>query len=289
MLCRINKVSKRFVLPSTSLFSHRREIRAVDGVDLDILAAETLSIVGESGSGKTTLGRLIADLYRPDQGTVFYEGVDIQKMSAQEYRSYRRSVQMVFQDPFSSLDPRFNVKRILKEAFTLEGPIDKNDESHRMSQILKAVGLSEDMMMRYPHEFSGGERQRLAIARTLLSNPKLVILDEAVSSLDVLVQRQILNLLGDLKKRFDLTYVFISHNLRVVSQISDKIAVMFDGKILEVGPVGEVIANPQHPYTKELLSAAIEYKSQKNKRDWIVPQDRAGRLVNDRHWVMNVV
>lgn len=289
ILCQLNNVSKRFSLPSASLFAPAKEIRAVDGVDLTIVQAETMSVVGESGSGKTTLGRLIADLYRPDVGAVLFEGSDIRSAGREEYRHFRRSVQVVFQDPFSSLDPRFTVRRILKEAFSLQKDVDGSGQLHRMSEMLKAVELSDDVLLRYPHEFSGGERQRLAVARALLTSPKLVILDEAVSSLDVLVQKQILQLLNELKKRFGLTYFFISHNLRVVTQISDKIAVMFQGKILETGPVKEVANNPQHPYTKELLAAAINYKSQNDQRNWSVPEDRKGRFVGPEHWVMDVI
>ncbi|MBL8013539.1 MAG: ABC transporter ATP-binding protein [Candidatus Omnitrophica bacterium] len=288
MLCQLNNVSKRFLLPSASLFAARNTVRAVDRIDLDIAHRETLSLVGESGSGKTTLGRIIADLYRPDQGTVFYKGEDIRKMSRRKYGNFRRSVQVVFQDPFSSLDPRFNVQALLKEAFTLQRTINKQQQRHLMGEMLKAVGLSDDVIMRYPHEFSGGERQRLAIARTLLSDPKLVILDEAVSSLDVLVQKQILDLLNDLKTRFDLTYVFISHNLRVVTQISDRIAVMFNGKIVEIGPARDVVTRPQHPYTKELLGAAMEYKTPPGKRDWVMSYESLGQMVSPGHWVMNI-
>ena len=192
MLFELRNVKKYFRLKSPVLGAPEQEIRAVDGVNLSLAEGETFSIVGESGSGKTTLGRLIADLYKADGGEVLYNGIDIRRMDKMQYREFRRSVQIVFQDPYSSLDPRFTVWRLMQESFTLENKLSRGKEEERIKEALNAVELPDDILMRYPHEFSGGERQRLAIARALLCRPKLVILDEAVSSLDVLIQGQIL-------------------------------------------------------------------------------------------------
>jgi|CXWL01.1.fsa_nt_gi ABC-type glutathione transport system ATPase component len=289
MLCQLRNVKKYFPLKSTVLGAPAQMIKAVDGFNLSLAEGETLSIVGESGSGKTTLGRLIADLYKADDGEVLYKGVDIRGMDKAQYREFRRSVQIVFQDPYSSLDPRFTVRRLMRESFTLEKHLSPGKQEERIKEVLTAVELPDDILMRYPHEFSGGERQRLAIARALLCRPKLVILDEAVSSLDVLVQRQILKLLASLKVRFGLTYLFISHNLRVVTKISDKIAVMYQGRVVETGPALELINRPLHPYTRELLMAAVEYRSRHESRGWVLPADGRGQVHGQGHWVMDIV
>ena len=288
MLFELRNVKKYFRLKSPVLGAPEQEIRAVDGVNLSLAEGETFSIVGESGSGKTTLGRLIADLYKTDGGEVLYNGIDIRRMDKTQYREFRRSVQIVFQDPYSSLDPRFTVWRLMQESFTLENKLSRGKEEERIKEALNAVELPDDILMRYPHEFSGGERQRLAIARALLCRPKLVILDEAVSSLDVLIQGQILKLLASLKERFGLTYLFISHNLRVVTKISDKIAVMYQGRVVETGPALQLIDHPVHPYTSELLIAAVEYRSRHENRDWVLPVDGRGKMHGQGHWVMDI-
>lgn len=288
MLFELRDVKKHFRLRSQSLWQPAQIIKAVDGVSFSLNKGETLSLVGESGSGKTTLGRLMAGLYACDQGDIIFDGCNICQLPKVQRRDYRRSVQMVFQDPYSSLDPRFTVERIMNEAFTLEPRASKVERRRRVQGILDVVRLPQNILLRYPHEFSGGERQRLAIARALLCRPKLVILDEAVSSLDVLVQEEILKLLADLKKQFGLTYVFISHNLRVVEKISDKIAVMYNGKIVETGPVDEVICNSAHPYTQELLTAAMDYKSRQDGRMWFLPSDNQGVDHGNGHWSMKV-
>ena len=235
------------------------------------------------------MGRILADLYRPDSGEVLFLSRNIRQLKKTEYREFRRSVQLVFQDPFSSLDPRFSVRRILMEAFTLQEKTEKSEQQQRMIEILSAVGLPQDILNRYPHEFSGGERQRISIARAVLCRPKLVILDEAVSSLDVLVQEHILKLLESLKSQFGLTYLFISHNLRVVRKISDKIAVMYKGRIVEYGPASELMTNPRHPYTLELLTAAVEFSVPDQPREWSLPESQQGVLVGPDHWVLNTV
>lgn len=234
-------------------------MKAVDGVDLKIFPKESLSLVGESGCGKTTLGKIILKLLSPDSGKIIYDDKNIVYHSPAAMRPYRRDLQMVFQDPYSSLDPRFTVRNILGEAMIFDKRA-REEQEKRMLELLVAVGLPMDILNRFPHEFSGGERQRIAIARALATEPKLLVLDEAVSSLDVLVQDQIVHLLCNLQERFHLTYLFISHNLRVVKKISSRIAVMYKGKIVELAKAEEIFRNPMHPYTQELLSAAVHYK-----------------------------
>jgi len=286
MLLEIRQLKKNFRIRSHSLLGKSTLIKAVDGVSFFLKEGETFALVGESGSGKTTLGRLIAGLYAATEGEILFDGRDIRRLTKKERAAFRGGVQMVFQDPYSSLDPRFTVKRILEEAFTLERTATSADKTERMKRMLRDVQLPHDILLRYPHEFSGGERQRIAIARALISQPKLVILDEAVSSLDVLVQDEILKLLADLKTKFGLTYLFISHNLRVVKKISDKIAVMYKGKIVERGSTADVFARPAHPYTQELLSAALDYRARNDDRSWSLPDDDQGRDLGSGHWAM---
>ncbi len=279
MLLELKNVKKSFPVTGGFLARPRSFIRAVDGVDLTLAPGENLGLVGESGCGKTTLGRIILKLIAPDSGTIAFNGYDITTASHKDFRRYRKQMQMVFQDPYSSLDPRFTVYRILEEAMTLEWKKYPTSAKRRerVAQLLKAVGLNPEMMERFPHEFSGGERQRIAVARALVLDPKLLILDEAVSSLDVLIQQQILDLLDSLQKGFPMTYLFISHNLRVVARISRRIAVMYQGRIVESAPTRELLDNPLHPYTKELLAAAVEYRS--NTRQTPIAINPYARLV----------
>ena len=220
------------------------KIKAVDQVSFSLQEGENLCIIGESGCGKSTLAKMMIGLLKADKGKVDGD---------------RDFLQMVFQDPYSSLDPLWTVRSILKEAFVRQ-KLSAKEQMERMQSTLDAVGLSSDMLNRFPHEFSGGERQRIAIARALLTNPKILILDEAVSSLDVLVQKQIIDLLMEIKRKFNLTYIFISHNLRVVKKFSDRIAVMHQGKIIEIGTSQEIFHQPQQPYTRQLLRAAFDYQ-----------------------------
>lgn len=252
------------------------QVKAVDGVDLAIREGENIGLVGESGSGKTTLGRIILKLYNPDTGSMMFDGKDWTHLSSSKLRLLRKNVQVVFQDPYNSLDPRFGVHGILCEALnaqSLKGKLTKPAQEERMIEILKAVGLDGSALNRFPHEFSGGERQRIAIARSLLMNPKLLILDEAVSSLDVLIANQIIELLKDLQKKYSVTYVFITHNLRVVRRLCKKIAVMHSGRIVEYGNTDDIFNQPLHPYTQELLAAALSYQSPKNETVYQFPEN----------------
>jgi ABC-type glutathione transport system ATPase component len=238
----------------------RGEVRAVDDVSLDIYAGETLGLVGESGSGKSTLGRLILRLIEPTSGAVRFEGRDLLAASRGEMRTLRRDMQIIFQDPFASLDPRFRVEDIIAEPLIIHGNSRGNQSKPevRVSELLRAVGLDESARTRYPHEFSGGQRQRIGIARALALRPKFMVCDEPVSALDVSVAAQIVNLLAQLQRDFGLTYLFISHSMPVVRYLSTRIAVMYRGKIVEVGESAQITERPAHSYTRSLLDATPE-------------------------------
>ena len=244
-------------------------LRAVDGVTFNIRQGETLGLVGESGCGKSTVGRCILRLYEPTSGRIEFEGRDITNSPNQELRQIRRDMQVIFQDPYSSLNPRLNILSIVGEPLVIHGIGNKSERRDRIGDLLAKVGLDPAYMTRYPHEFSGGQRQRIGIARALALNPKLIICDEPVSALDVSVQAQVVNLLQDLQAEFGLTYLFISHGLAVVEHISNRVAVMYLGKIVEIADAAELYADPLHPYTKALLSA-IPVPDPKQKRDRIV-------------------
>jgi ABC-type glutathione transport system ATPase component len=248
-----------------SLFGTRAhgEVRAVDEVSLDVHAGETLGLVGESGSGKSTLGRLILRLIEPTSGSIRLEGQDLLAAGHGEMRRLRRDLQIIFQDPFASLDPRLCVKDIVAEPLIIHRDLCGDgraqlDISRRAAELLHAVGLDESALQRYPHEFSGGQRQRIGIARALALRPKFIVCDEPVSALDVSVGAQIVNLLARLQRQFGLTYLFISHSMPVVRYLSTRIAVMYRGKIVEVGPTEQITERPQHPYTRSLLEATPE-------------------------------
>jgi peptide/nickel transport system ATP-binding protein len=234
---------------------HVGDIKAVDDVSLTIERGETLGLVGESGCGKSTLGRAVLRLYEPTGGRIVFDGTDITHLGEAELRPLRRRMQMVFQDPFASLNPRHSVGRIVGEPLRAHGLASRGDATRVVRDLLQRVGLPADAISRYPHEFSGGQRQRIGVARVLALNPDLIIADEPVSALDVSIQAQIINLLDELQSDFDLTYLFIAHDLAVVRHISDRIAVMYLGKIVEVSPADDLYATPLHPYTISLLSA----------------------------------
>ena len=237
---------------------HRKEVRAVDDVSLDIQEGETLGLVGESGSGKSTLGRLILRLIEPTSGSVRFDGTDVLQASGPELRRLRRDMQIIFQDPFGSLDPRFRVEDVLAEPLVIHEDLSRDARRRRVAELLRAVGMDESAMPRYPHEFSGGQRQRIGIARALALRPKFMVADEPVSALDVSVGAQIVNLLQSLQREFGLTYLFISHSMPVVRYLSTRIAVMYRGKIVEIGTTQEITSQPHNDYTKSLLAATPE-------------------------------
>jgi len=234
---------------------HVGDVKAVDGVSLEIQRGETLGLVGESGCGKSTVGRALLRLYEPTAGKIVFDGTDITHMSEKELRPLRRRMQMVFQDPYASLNPRHSVGRMVGEPLRVHGLSRGKDVHKKVRELLQVVGLPADAASRYPHEFSGGQRQRIGLARALALNPDFIVCDEPVSALDVSIQAQIVNLLETLQREFDLTYLFIAHDLAVVRHISDRIAVMYLGQIMELSPADDLYDNPLHPYTISLLSA----------------------------------
>ena len=255
VLLEVQKVKKEFVTSKSLTGKPLKIVHAVDSVDLTIYEGETIGVVGESGCGKSTVGRCILQLIRPTAGNVLYRGEDITKLNKEQMRQMRRKMQLIFQDPYASLNPRMTVLELIMAPLEAFGIGTMEERVQRVKEIMELVGMPENMMNRYPHEFSGGQRQRIVIARALVLNPEFVVCDEPVSALDVSVRAQVLNLIQELKKKKHLTYMFISHDLSVVKYISDRIAVMYLGRIVEIAEKNELYNNPQHPYTKALLSA----------------------------------
>ncbi len=257
VLLQVSDLQMHFPITKGIIFQRQvGAIKAVDGIDFSLYRGETLGLVGESGCGKSTTGRAILQLYRPTNGAVLFEGQDLTTTKGEDLRKMRRRMQMIFQDPYASLNPRMTVGSIVGEPLEVHGiGKTKKERQDRVQELLKIVGLNPYFINRYPHEFSGGQRQRIGIARALAVNPSFIVCDEPISALDVSIQAQIINLLEDLQEEFNLTYLFIAHDLSVVRHISDRIAVMYLGKIVELAERDELYAKPMHPYTQALLSA----------------------------------
>jgi oligopeptide transport system ATP-binding protein len=256
VLLKVENLYKHFPIKKGIIFSRQTgAVHAVDGISFNIYNGETLGLVGESGCGKSTTGRTILQLYRPTSGSVFFEGDDLAKLKGENLRRKRRDLQMIFQDPYASLNPRMTVGQIIGEPMEIHGTYKGAAQTKRVQDLLQLVGLNGAFANRYPHEFSGGQRQRVGIARALALEPKLIVCDEPISALDVSIQAQVVNLLEDLQSTLGLTYLFIAHDLSMVRHISDRIAVMYLGIIVELADRNELYANPRHPYTQALLSA----------------------------------
>jgi ABC-type oligopeptide transport system ATPase subunit len=287
-LLQVRNLTKEFTRKA-GIFSKPTAVRAVDDVTFDIVEGETFGLVGESGSGKTTTGRCILRLIEPTSGAVQFRGEDVLAFSRRRMREARRDMQIVFQDPFSSLNPRMRVQTIVEEPLVIHGVGSKSERVARVRELFELVGLDPSQLSRYPHQFSGGQRQRIGLARALALNPSLVIADEPVSALDVSVQAQVVNLLMDLQERLKLTYLFIAHDLRLVRHICSRTAVMYLGRVVEMGETEAIFANPSHPYTRALLSAIpVPDPTVARNRVVLDPSafDRSATLreVSPRHW-----
>ncbi len=266
-LLEVRDLVRDYTLPKQSLLSKPQNLRVLHGVSLSLKQGESLGIVGESGSGKSTLARSVMGLEKPQSGSVTINGKDIYSLGRAELKAARKEFQAIFQDPYGSLDPRHSVRRILAEpVVSLESATTAENREERIRQVLEAVGLPASAADKYPHEFSGGQRQRIAIARALITRPKLIVADEPVSALDVSIQAQVLNLMMDLQEQFGLSYLFISHDLGVMRVITDRVAVIHLGRIVEEGPTNEVFDNPQHPYTQALVNAVPKPFSGRRKK-----------------------
>jgi oligopeptide/dipeptide ABC transporter ATP-binding protein len=269
-LLEVKNLKKYYPVTGGLLSRHLGDVKAVDGVSLYIKEGEALGLVGESGCGKSTLGRVILRLEEPTQGEITYQGINVIKLNKSQLRELRKEIQIIFQDPQSFLDPRMTVGQSIGEALLIHGVKDEQERAQRVAEILERVGLEAQHALRYPHEFSSGQRQRIGIGRALILNPKLIIADEPVSALDVSIQAQILNLMLDLREEFGLAYLFIAHDLSVIRHVSHRVAVMYLGKIVELAEKNEIFQNALHPYTEALLSA-IPTVGQKKKTRILLP------------------
>ncbi|ADC49663.1 oligopeptide ABC transporter ATP-binding protein [Alkalihalophilus pseudofirmus OF4] len=268
-LLKVNDLKQYFPIKGGLLGRTVNHVKAVDGVSFTIYEGETVSIVGESGCGKSTTGRAILRLDEPTDGTVEFDGEDLLALNKSQMRKKRKDLQIIFQDPYASINPRQTVRQVLEEAMEIQNVIPREKRADRIKELMETVGLGAHQIDRFPHEFSGGQRQRIGIARALSVDPKLIICDEAVSALDVSIQAQVINLLKRLQREFQLTYLFISHDLGVVRHISDRVIVMYLGRIVEIGDKKSLFDNPQHPYTKALLSA-IPVPDPERKKERII-------------------
>ena len=253
-LIEVRNLKMYFPVGSSLLASHRKTLKAVDDVSFDLYPGETFGLVGESGCGKTTVGRTLVRLYKPTAGQIIFDGTDIANMDERTVLPYRKKMQMIFQDPYASLNPRMTVSSIIGEPMRLQG-VKQEDISARVSELIEQVGLKKDHLNRYPHEFSGGQRQRIGIARALAMHPEFIVCDEPISALDVSIQAQVINLLEELQEQMGITYLFVSHDLSMVRHISHRVGVMYLGQMVELATVEELYSNMQHPYTQALMSA----------------------------------
>lgn len=269
----VNGLKKYYPIKKGILSSQMGVVKAVDGVSFQIKKGETLGVVGESGCGKSTTARLVIRLLEATEGSIRFEGRELTSLSSKELRTTRKDIQMIFQDPYASLNPRWTIERTLVEPMIVYGMVSRGERKDRVEELLANVGLNASYAKRYPHEFSGGQRQRIGIARSLVLNPKLIIADEPVSALDISIQAQVINLLQDLQEQYDLTYMFISHDLSVVKHISVRVAVMYLGRIVELAVTGKLFDNPLHPYTIALMSASPEIQNGQRKERIILRGD----------------
>ena len=272
-MLKVNHVSKHYSAKSGAFSRDKRVVRAVEDISFEVYTKETVGIVGESGCGKTTLGKLVLHLFEPTKGEVLFEGQDVLKLKGQQLRDFRRHAQIVYQDPYTSLNPRNTIGKIIGEPLLVQKIVDKKEVQEKVLHMLEVVGLSSDYYGRYPFECSGGQRQRVGIARALILNPKLIVCDEAVSALDVSTQSQIINLLDDIQGEFNLTYLFISHGLSVVRHMCSRVMVMYLGRMVEIAECEELYHHPLHPYTQALFSAILLPDPEKEQNRIILEGD----------------